>query len=91
MKGGGVGKYAVNSHGISDVLDLAITERLVSANQFVLYLLVNAAGDIYLPGIGNAFKARSNIDAIALNVVGFDDDVAEIDANSIFDPMMLRQ
>ena len=87
----GIRKHAVNSHRIGDVLDLAIAERLVSANQFVLYLFVNAAGDVDLARIGDAFKARSNVDAIAVNVVCFDDDVAKIDANSILDPMMLRQ
>jgi hypothetical protein len=43
VKGGWVGKHAVNSHRIGDVLDLAITERFVSANQFMLNLFVNAA------------------------------------------------
>ena len=57
----------------------------------MLYLLVNSAGDVHLAGIGDAFKARSNVDAIAVNVVCFDDDVAKIDANSVFNPMMLRQ
>ena len=84
-------KHSVNSHRIGDVLDFAISERLISANQFVFYLLVNAARDVNLARIGNTFKTRSNIDAITVNVVCFDDNVAEIDANPIFDPMMLRQ
>ena|SRR2546427_7725815 len=91
LKGRRVGKHAVDSHRIGDVLDLAVTERLVSANQFMLYLFVNAAGDIDLARIGNAFKSRSDIDAVAINVVCFDDDVAKIDANSILDPMVLGQ
>jgi len=37
-----VGEHPVNSHRIGDVLDFAISERLVSANQLVLDLLVNA-------------------------------------------------
>jgi hypothetical protein len=70
---------------------MAITERFVSANQLVLYLFVNAAGDIDFAGLGYAFKPRGNVDAVAVNIVGFDDDVAEIDSNAILDPMMLRQ
>ena len=70
---------------------MAIAERLVSANQLVLYLFVDAAGDIDCAGLGDAFKPCGDIDAVAVDVVGFDDDVAEIDANSILEPMMLRQ
>ena len=63
----------------------------VSANQFMLYLFVDAAGDIDFAGTGNAFKPRGDIDAVAIDVVGFDDDVAKIDADPILDPMMLGQ
>ena len=88
-KGGGIGKHAIDPHRVGDVLDMAITEQLVSANQLVLYLFVDAAGDIDFAGLGYAFKPRGDIDAVAVNVVGFDDDIAKIDANSILDPMML--
>src|SRR5690242_20320381 len=70
---------------------MAITERLVSANQLVLDLFVDAAGDIDFAGLRDAFKPRGDVDAVAVNVVGFDDDIAEIDANAILDPMVLRQ
>jgi hypothetical protein len=43
-----------------------------------------------LAGIGNTLEARGNIDAIAENVVCFDDNVAKIDANPKFNPMVLR-
>jgi hypothetical protein len=43
-----VGEHPVNSHRIGDVLDFAISERLVSANQLVLDLLANATR--YKPG-----------------------------------------
>ena len=86
-----IGKHAIDPHRIGDILDTAITERFVSANQLMLYLFVDAAGDIDFAGLGDAFKPRGNIDAVAVNVVRFDDDIAEIDANSILDPVMLRQ
>ena len=57
----------------------------------MLYLFVDAAGDIDFAGTGYAFKPRGNIDAVAIDVVGFDDDVAKIDADPILDPMMLGQ
>ncbi len=41
--------------------------------------------------IGNTLKTRSNIDTITVNVVCFDNNIAEINTNPKFDPMMLRQ
>lgn len=86
-----IGKHAIDPHRVGDVLDMAVTERFVSANQLMLYLLIDAAGDKDFAGMGYAFKPRGNIDAVAVNVVHFDDDIAEVDANSILDPMVLRQ
>ena len=57
----------------------------------MLYLFVDAAGDVDLARIGNAFKSRGDIDAVAINVVCFDDDVTKIDAYSILNPMVLGQ
>jgi hypothetical protein len=90
VEGGRIRKHTVDPDRICDVLYFAISERLISTNQFVLYLLIDAARDVNLTGIGNTLKARGNIDAIAENVVCFDDNVAKIDANPKFNPMMLR-
>jgi L-rhamnose isomerase len=43
-----------------------------------------------LAWIGNTLEARGDIDAVAENVVCLDDNVAKIDADPIFNPMMLR-
>jgi len=45
-----IGEHAIDPHRIGDVLDMAISERLVSANQLVLYLFVDAAGDVDVAG-----------------------------------------
>src|SRR6266404_6867982 len=86
---GWVWKDAVDPHRIGDVFDFAISERLISADQLVFYLLVNAAGDINLAGISDSLKTGSNIDAITVNIISFDDNVAKIDTDPILDPMML--
>ena len=57
----------------------------------MLYLFVDAAGNIDFARTGYALKPRGDIDAVAIDVVDFDDDVAKVDANPVFDPMMLRQ
>ena len=38
--------------------------------------------------IGNALQTGSNVDAVTVNVISFDDNVAKIDANPILYPMM---
>ena len=86
--GGGIGQHPVDSDGVRDVLDLAVAERLIAANQFVLDLFVDASRDKKVSRIGNSLKPRCNVDAITIDVVGFDDDVSEIDANSILYPLL---
>src|SRR5258708_19547829 len=63
----------------------------MSASQLVLDLLVNGARDVNRARLGKALETRGNIDAIAVNVGCFDDDVARIAANPILDPMMPGQ
>ena len=89
MKRGRIRKHAINSHRIGDVFDSAVSEGLITANQFVLYLFVDAARNENLARFGDTLKARSDVDAIAVHVICFDDNVAKIDANPILDPMML--
>jgi hypothetical protein len=86
--GGGIGQHPVDSDGVRDVLDLAVAERLIAANQFVLDLFVDASRDKKVSRIGNSLKPRCNVDAITIDVVGFDDDVSEIDSNSILYPLL---
>jgi hypothetical protein len=57
----------------------------------MLYLFVDATGDVDLSWRGNAFKSRSYIDPVAVNVACFEDDVTKIDTYSILNPMVLRQ
>ena len=57
-KRGRIGKYAVDSHVIGDVLHLAVPERLVSADQLVFDLLVDAARNKHFARLGNPQKAR---------------------------------
>src|SRR5581483_11719054 len=70
-----IGKHPVNPNGVGDVLDLAIPERLVSANELILDLLVNAARDIHLARIGDAFKTRGDVDPVTVDVVLLNDHI----------------
>src|SRR5246127_4751214 len=84
-------KHTVDSHRIGDVLDLAIAERFISANELVLDLLVNAAGNVNRARLRKAFKTRGHVDAITKEIIFFDDHVPKNDTDPILDPVIPRQ
>jgi hypothetical protein len=84
--GAGIGQHPVNSDRIRDVLDLTVAERLIAANKFLLNLFVDAARDKDISRFGNSLKPRCNVDAITVDVIGFDNDISEVYSNSILYP-----
>jgi hypothetical protein len=77
-------QHTIDAYWISNVLNLAIAQRLVGADQFVFDLLVNAARDVDVSGIRNSLKADRNVNAIAVNLRGSNkNNVAEMDAYPI--------
>jgi hypothetical protein len=40
---------------------------------------------------GSPFQPRSDVDAVAENIVVIDDDVTDVNADAKFDPLVLRQ
>src|SRR5215472_7452758 len=48
-------------------------------------MVVNRVGDEYPAGIGQGFDPCRDVDAVAIEVVAFDDHIAEIDADAQFD------
>ena len=53
-------------------------------------LVEYGARDINLVGPGDRFQARGNVDPIAMNIIIFDNDVANIDANAKSDASIFR-
>jgi hypothetical protein len=84
--GAGIGQHPVNSDWIRDVLDLTVAERLIAANKFLLNLFVDASRDKDVSRFGNSLKPRCNVDAITVDVIGFDNDISEVYSNSILYP-----
>ena len=58
-------QHAIDTYWISNVLDLAIAQRLVGAYQFVFDLLIDAARDVDVSRTRNSLKAHRNVNAIA--------------------------
>jgi hypothetical protein len=58
-------------------------------STFVAHLVAHRAADADPARLGQAFEPRRDIDAVAVNVVLVDDDVADIDADAELDPTLL--
>ncbi|HEX4193877.1 MAG TPA: hypothetical protein VHY80_12295 [Stellaceae bacterium] len=74
----------------SDVLDLSFAPVLESDIEFVAHLVAHDPADADPTGLGQGFEARSDIDAIAKDVVVVDNDVADIDADAELDAALGR-
>jgi hypothetical protein len=81
----------VDPHRTRDVLDLLLAQILKEEGQPVAHVIMNRIGDEHPAGIGQGFDARGDVDAVAINVVVFDDHVAEIDADAQLDAVVRRR
>jgi len=77
-------------HRPGDVLDLLLAQILKDKGQPVAHLIVDRIGDEHSAGIGERLDPRSDVDAVAVEVVAFDDHIAEIDADAQFDALVRR-
>jgi len=77
-------------HRPGDVLDLLLAQILKDKGQPVAHLIVDRIGDEHSAGIGERLDPRSDVDAVAIEVVALDDHVAEIDADAQFDAAVCR-
>src|ERR1700693_3133969 len=65
-----------------DVLEALLAHIDEGCINFAAHVIESRARDADATGLRNAFEARGDIDAIAENVVAFDEHVAEIDADA---------
>jgi hypothetical protein len=66
-----------NSHALTSALGPGTEGRIVTLAQD---LIVRRGRDAYTTRFGDTLKSRRDIDAVAKNVMGFDDYVADINA-----------
>src|SRR4029077_16127597 len=86
--GGGGGPFRshpVHPHRPCDVLDLLLAQILKDKGQPVADVVVNCVGDEHAAGIGQRFDPGGDVDAVAIEIVAFDNHVAEIDADAQLD------
>jgi len=75
---------------LGDVFQSPRTQFPESDGELAFNLVVNLAGNEDSAGLRDCFEARRHVDAIAEDVVPIDDDVADIYADTKFDPLLLR-
>src|SRR4029450_9822991 len=80
----------VSLDGFWNVLQFLRPERSINERQLALDLFVGLGGNTNTAGFGETFEARCNVHAIAVDIVVIDDDVTNIDADSKFNPVTLR-
>src|SRR5262249_16819972 len=73
-----------------DVLDLLLAKVLEDKRQPVAHVIINSIRDEHAAGIGQSLDPRRDIDAVAINIVALDDDIAKIDPDPKLEPLVDR-
>ena len=85
---GGLASLAVQHHFVNadrtaDILDMLLAEILKTDRKAVGNLIAHRRGDADAARLRQRFKPRSDVNAVAEDVIVLDDDVAQIDADAI--------
>jgi hypothetical protein len=88
VREGVFGSNPVNAHWPGDVFDLLLAEIFEDKGQPVAHLIMSRVGDEHPAGIGEGLDPRGDVDAVAIEIVALDDDVAEIDADAQLDAVV---
>ena len=73
-----------------DVLDLLLAYVLEGQIELIAHLVADLARDAEPARFGEAFEARRDVDAIPIDVIAVDDDIAEIYADTELDSAVGR-
>src|SRR5215472_5258030 len=72
---------AVDPHWPGDVFDLLFAQIMKRKRKPAAYVIVNSIGQEHPAWLGQSLNSRSDIDAIPVQIVVFDDHVTQIDPN----------
>src|SRR5690348_16466065 len=82
----GFGQDVEYAHRPRDVLYLLLASILVTQRELVSHLLMDITGDADAAGVGEAFEACGDIDAVAVDLLAVHHHVAEVDADAELHP-----
>jgi hypothetical protein len=80
-------QHVVNRDRIGDVLNLAIPKALIGTDQLVLDVFIDGTRDVNAARLRQPFQPCGDVHAFTVNVIVLDDDVAEVDADTILTPL----
>ena len=78
-----------DAHRTGDVLDLDLAHVLERDIELVAHLVARRARDADAPRHRQPLDSRRHVDAVAIDVVALDDDVAEVDADAEHQALVL--
>ena len=73
---------SVDPDRLGNILDRLLTERPIPKFELALDLVVHRARDTQAATVGESLHTRSDIDSVPIDPIGFNDDIADIDANA---------
>jgi hypothetical protein len=82
--------HAPNMHWPGNVLDVLLAHILEGDIELVAHLVVHHAADADPAGFGERLQPRRDVDPVAKDVAAVADHVAEIDPDTEFDALLLR-
>ena len=86
----GVNSYPPCPHGLNDILQGLWSYIIKYDLDLAAYLPISVIRNTHSASIGYSFKTSRNIDAITKNIIVIEDDITDMNANSKFDPFVLR-
>ena len=90
LLGGFLGEDTVNEQRPRDVLEALLAEVVKLGIDFAAHLAEGVLRDADAAGLGDAFEPSRDVDAIAVDVAVFDNDVAEVHSDPEGDPLFFR-
>src|ERR1700683_5400338 len=84
-RGGGRRMPSPDANWAVDVLDADLAAVLEVNVDAVADTIIDDRGDTNASGLGERLEPRGNVDAVAVNVLTLDDDIAKVDADAKHD------
>jgi hypothetical protein len=85
-----LGQDAPQAHRSGNVLHFLLACVFIAQREFVSYLLMHSTRDADAAWFGETLETRRDVDAVAVDLLALDHNVAEVDADAEFHPAFER-
>ena len=73
----------IDPHRLRDVLDLLLAKILKAQIHLAFHMIDDGAGHTDAARFGQSFQARCDVDAVTVDIVTLDDNVADVDSDAV--------